>query len=74
VPKSFLTSKFWNSQNLSFKYKKKFLNVKLNTFIFESVRKLDSGTAVEHSPHHPKVKGLSLAATADTGREKMLKK
>jgi hypothetical protein len=30
-----------------------------------------SSTVVEHSPHHPKIKGSSLAA--GTGRDKMAK-
>jgi hypothetical protein len=30
-------------------------------------------TVVEHSPHHPKVEGLSPATAADTGRDKMAK-
>jgi hypothetical protein len=32
-----------------------------------------SGTVVEHLPHDPKVKGLSLAGAADTGLEIMFK-
>ncbi len=28
---------------------------------------------VEHSPYHPKVEGLSLAASVGTGRKKMAK-
>jgi hypothetical protein len=33
-------------------------------------RKEGGSTAVKHSSHHPKVKGLNLLATAGTSREK----
>jgi hypothetical protein len=33
----------------------------------------DSSTEVEHSPHHPKVKGLCLTTAAGTGRENIVK-
>jgi hypothetical protein len=61
----------YNKIVLSAKYIKTKLKIWSNLYL-EVIMLLAGGgsTVVEHLPHHPRVKGLSLAISADTGRDK----
>jgi hypothetical protein len=47
------------------------LNVVMPSVVAPRVGRGVLGTLVEHSPHHPKVEGLSPATANGTGREEM---